>query len=300
MSNLLQRVLTGVIGVAAIITVIWLSPWGTFAFCLLVGLAGYFEYSKLLGMLKKPTTWVMLVGTLLFFCLGTLGKELVELPGAYAAIWAQKGKWAIWALFLPVIALLTLFDKSEKTPVDTLAKLIFGFVYTVLPLWLLADFSLPFSSNALVPKEILMGGAGPEVYAPHIPLGFMFMVWATDTFAYFGGRFMGKHKLMERISPKKTWEGSISGSLGCIGFGVIFGLVWDDPGLAFFLPASFLVAVFSQLGDLVESMFKRSLKIKDSGGILPGHGGILDRFDGFYLALPFVWAYALAYLHLLS
>lgn len=301
MNNLAKRVITGVIGVAAIIFVMWVSPWGAFVFCLVVGLAGLFEFYKITELLKKPTAWVMLVGALLFFGLGALGKDLLPEQNLSLAVWGQYGKWAIWALLLPLTALMTLFDADEKQPMETLAKLVFGFCYTVLPIYLLMDISLPLGYSRVGPDGVIpFNGAAPAEYLFHIPLGFMFMVWATDTFAYFGGKFLGKHKLFERISPKKTWEGSITGGIGCIGFGALFGAIFPEPGFLFFIPISVLVAIFSQTGDLVESMFKRSLKIKDSGGILPGHGGILDRFDGFYISLPFVWLYVMIYIHLLT
>jgi phosphatidate cytidylyltransferase len=301
MSNLAQRILTGVIGVAAIIFVLWVSPWGAFAFCLIVAIAGLLEFYKITGLLKKPTAWVMLTGALVFMVLGGMGKDLIDFSEVGIAHWAQFGKWAIWAFLLPLTALITLYDKKETDPLGTQAKLVFGFCYTVLPLYLLMDISLPHGNPLPGAGGISpMNGAAPSTYLFQVPLGFMFMVWATDTFAYFGGRFLGKHKLMERISPKKTWEGAISGGLGAILFGAIYGFAFDAPGLAYFLPMGAIVAVFSQTGDLVESMYKRSLKIKDSGGILPGHGGILDRFDGFYVALPFTWLYVLVYLHFLG
>ena len=300
MNNLLQRVLTGVIGVAAIITVLWLSPWGIFAFCIIVGLAGLFEFYKITGLLKKPTAWVMLVGALAFFAIGLFGKELIPDLSAQTATWGQFGKWGIWALLLPLTALITLFDKNEKAPLETLAKLVFGFCYTVLPLWLLLDISVPLGYDRLTLYGLTpLNGAAPETYLPHVPLGFMFTVFAVDTFAYFGGRFLGKNKLFERISPKKTWEGAIVGALGCIGIGAAFGAIWPEPGMLFFIPVALIVSIFSQTGDLVESMFKRSLKIKDSGGILPGHGGFLDRFDGFYISLPFVWIFAVIFQYMI-
>ncbi|MCD6160869.1 MAG: phosphatidate cytidylyltransferase [candidate division Zixibacteria bacterium] len=119
---------------------------------------------------------------------------------------------------------------------------------------------------------------------------FIFLiVWATDTAAYFGGKTFGKHKLTERLSPKKTWEGFYSGFIGAIIAAVVSMLV--------FLPISWIQAIvisivacfFGQLGDLIESGLKRHCRIKDSSAILPGHGGILDRFDSFFFAAPAVY-----------
>lgn len=117
------------------------------------------------------------------------------------------------------------------------------------------------------------------------------MLWTNDTGAYLAGRFFGKHKLFERISPKKTWEGSIGGGILTIGVAFILSVYFTNLDQTNWIVLAILVAVFGGLGDLVESMLKRSLNIKDSGNLLPGHGGILDRFDGLLLSIPFIYSY---------
>ncbi len=114
---------------------------------------------------------------------------------------------------------------------------------------------------------------------------------ANDTGAYLVGRKFGKHKLFERISPKKTWEGSFGGAILGLGVGYLNAQLFPDLSLFNWMIVALLVVVFGSLGDLVESMFKRSLGIKDSGKLLPGHGGILDRFDGIFIAAPVVYTY---------
>ena len=120
------------------------------------------------------------------------------------------------------------------------------------------------------------------------------LIWVNDSFAYMTGMLLGRHKMWERHSPKKTWEGTVGGALFCIATAVIVGpivgghellnrLDWAVIGL--------LCSVIGTLGDLVESMFKRSCGVKDSGNIMPGHGGVLDRFDSILMAVPFVCAY---------
>ena len=125
----------------------------------------------------------------------------------------------------------------------------------------------------------------------HYPLAFMLMLWANDTGAYLTGKQFGRTKLFERHSPKKTWEGFIGGALiSAIAAELIAHyfqeLLWQQ-----WVFMAILISFFGTLGDLVESMFKRSINVKDSGGILPGHGGLLDRFDGLLLAAPIVYAY---------
>jgi len=119
------------------------------------------------------------------------------------------------------------------------------------------------------------------------------MLWANDTGAYLSGRSFGKHKLFERISPNKTWEGFIGGILLAVVIALnlehYFGALskWE------WVTMAVIIGVFGTLGDLVESMLKRSLGVKDSGNILPGHGGLLDRFDGLLMAAPLVFFFLL-------
>ena len=121
------------------------------------------------------------------------------------------------------------------------------------------------------------------------------MVWASDVFAYLLGSKIGKNKMFPRISPNKTWEGTLSGVLGAILVGYGCSLFFSTIELIFvhWIILASICTVFGILGDLVESMLKRSLGIKDSGNILPGHGGMLDRFDAFVLVIPFVFSYLL-------
>jgi phosphatidate cytidylyltransferase len=120
-------------------------------------------------------------------------------------------------------------------------------------------------------------------------MGFLIILWSNDTGAYLSGRALGRTKLFERISPNKTWEGFIGGVL--LAMGVAFGLSYWFGTLTKleWVMIAAIIGIFGTLGDLVESMLKRSLGIKDSGSILPGHGGFLDRFDGLLIAAPLVY-----------
>jgi phosphatidate cytidylyltransferase len=125
----------------------------------------------------------------------------------------------------------------------------------------------------------------------HYPLAFLLLLWANDTGAYLVGRKFGRSKLFERHSPKKTWEGFIGGIVISAAVSLIIAYFFKDLPWNQWVSAAILIACFGTLGDLVESMFKRSINVKDSGSILPGHGGLLDRFDGFLLAAPIVYTY---------
>jgi phosphatidate cytidylyltransferase len=182
-----------------------------------------------------------------------------------------------WILLLPVtlsaIAILELFKKTEA-PFTNIAYTYFGLMFTIVP------FSF-FHALAY-----LDGG-----FNPHLPLAFLLMLWGNDTGAYLVGSKFGRTKLFERHSPKKTWEGFIGGLLITIGIAFILNNYFTEIALGNLIGMAVLISTFGTIGDLIESMLKRSLNVKDSGGILPGHGGLLDRFDGLLLAAPIVYAY---------
>jgi phosphatidate cytidylyltransferase len=124
-------------------------------------------------------------------------------------------------------------------------------------------------------------------------MGFFILLWTSDTGAYLAGKNFGRTKLFERISPKKTVEGSLGGLI--LSLGVAYGIsFWfDDVTRIDWMVIALLIVVFGTFGDLFESLLKRNLMIKDSGTLLPGHGGVLDRFDGLFLAVPAVFFYLL-------
>jgi phosphatidate cytidylyltransferase len=122
-------------------------------------------------------------------------------------------------------------------------------------------------------------------------IGYLGILWLNDTGAYFTGSLIGKHKLFERISPKKTWEGSIGGAVLAIATAYLASILFPQFSAWKWIGIGILTVIFGTLGDLVESALKRSLNIKDSGTILPGHGGILDRFDAVLVSVPFVFVF---------
>jgi phosphatidate cytidylyltransferase len=131
---------------------------------------------------------------------------------------------------------------------------------------------------------------GLATIGPRLLLFALMIIWVSDTTAYFVGRAIGKHPFAPDLSPKKTWEGAIAGLFGSLLVAVIFAR-WLPATLLQLLIAAGLGNVAGQIGDLLESAYKRSAGVKDSGGLLPGHGGILDRIDALILALPVVWYY---------
>jgi len=122
-------------------------------------------------------------------------------------------------------------------------------------------------------------------------LAVVLFTWTFDTFAYFFGVLVGKNKLAPKISPKKSWEGFFGGVIAGVGLAFILSEFWEIYTPLKWAIISVIVSIGATFGDLVESMMKRSAGIKDSGNVLPGHGGVFDRFDGFVFAIPFVFAY---------
>lgn len=180
-------------------------------------------------------------------------------------------------LILPVtlsaIAISELF-KKHTAPFTNIAYTYLGLMLTIVP------FSF---FHAL---GYINGG-----FNAHLPLAFLLMLWANDTGAYLVGSKFGRTKLFERHSPKKTWEGFIGGTVITVGVAFILNNFFIEVPLQHLIWMAVLISVFGTIGDLIESMLKRSLNVKDSGGILPGHGGLLDRFDGLLMAAPIVYAY---------
>ena len=178
----------------------------------------------------------------------------------------------ILALSLIIIATITLFKFSSELYYDE-GKLIFTVIYV----------SLPFGFALGLPK-FYDGTFTWEVFLLFV------LIWSSDSFAYFTGRLFGKHKMAPKISPKKTWEGFVGGVI----FTLVLGYFIEQkfPELrGNWIIVGFLVSVFAPIGDLVESQLKRTFGVKDSGNIIPGHGGVLDRLDSFIIAAPVVYLY---------
>ena len=155
-------------------------------------------------------------------------------------------------------------------------------MYIVLPLSLI---------NVLAFKTKSFTCFSDEVPFYVIPLAIYIFIWANDTGAYLSGSLLGKHKLFPRISPKKSWEGSIGGALLTVAGAVVISLFYGFMNVWQWVGMALVVVVFGTFGDLTESMVKRHLGIKDSGKMLPGHGGILDRLDSMLFAIPAVVMY---------
>jgi phosphatidate cytidylyltransferase len=177
-------------------------------------------------------------------------------------------------LFIPFI--IELF-RNKAFPITNISTTLLGVFYIAIPLALLNIIPIISFVSDVNHKGLL--------------LGTFILIWTNDTFAYLVGVKLGKTRLFERISPKKSWEGSIGGLIFSLIAAYILSLFYLELTLPAWLGMAIIVVISGSLGDLTESMFKRSLNIKDSGTILPGHGGILDRLDALFIAAPFIFFY---------
>lgn len=198
--------------------------------------------------------------------------------------------WGFIALFITIMAgCLIEFVKIMKL-IHGNKYLYFipvSLIYIILPLYMMLDLGITVHMNKTAPDDLSL------LYNPVIPCVILFSIWINDTMAYLVGSFIGKTPFSP-ISPKKTWEGTIGGAILCITVISTIGSVLPATaslGWKHLLIISLLCAVFGILGDLLESKLKRMANIKDSGNIMPGHGGFLDRFDSMLVATPFVWLY---------
>lgn len=176
-------------------------------------------------------------------------------------------------LLVSIKALFFLFDKKNK-PVDSLSKYVYLIGYIILPFVLITK--IPFVENS---------------YNPNIILSIFILIWVNDTFAFLVGKTFGKHKLFEKVSPKKTIEGFVGGFIFSIVAGIILAQFLMLQSYIHWIFIAVLASVFGTLGDLVESKFKRIANVKDSGNIMPGHGGVLDRLDSIIFVAPIVFLF---------
>lgn len=268
MSSFTQRAITAVGFLVVMITGIYISSYSLFALFGLISFLGVWEYQTLVALypFNQHTTlqrdkWILSVmGLLVYALIGLVSMHLLPL-------------WAL-LFILPLVFLLfikELFDAKSPNPFVRVALNITGLLYLVVPLAMIN--TIANENNTFEPNRIM---------------GMLLLIWANDTGAYILGSKIGKTPFFKRISPKKTWEGTISGMITTLILAAILGFVFNELSVVQWYGVAVCVIIFSTLGDLVESMLKRNLGIKDSGTILPGHGGILDRFDALLLVVPYI------------
>ena len=275
-NNFIQRAVTGVLFVIVLVGCILYSPLSFGILFTIISVLSVHEFAQLVSKSSEVS----------------INKTITALGGAYLflALMSFCTQQSVGArVFLPYLGLLLYMMITElylkkKNPTGNWAYSMLSQLYVALPFALLNVLAFQNSSET-----------GSVTYNPILPLSIFVFIWLSDTGAYCVGSLIGKHRLFERISPKKSWEGSIGGGIfsiaSSLGFAHFFPFMpgWQWVGLAI------VVVIFGTWGDLTESLMKRQLGIKDAGNILPGHGGMLDRFDSALMAIPaaVVYLYAL-------
>lgn len=266
MGNFYQRLLTGFAIITVITSAVMHSIYSLLFLCLAINLLGLWEFYKLFHYTNDPTR-------------KTLGILLSVFLLMSICLWSNQQLDAKILLinipFVSVIFVAELYLRSA-TPFVSIALLFLGLIYITLPSILL------FACAVSIPKHL---------NSQEVVLGYFFLLWANDTGAYVAGSLLGRNSLFSRISPNKTWEGSAGGAFLVIVIVHINYTFLQELSFLSWSTMGGVVIVMGTFGDLVKSLMKRSLNKKDSGNFLPGHGGILDRFDSLLGSVPWIYAY---------
>jgi len=273
MKKLIIRTVTGIAFVALVVAAVLISPLFLFGLFFVFTYLGLYEYRTLLLQNGINLSIAFYIVGLIIYVIG-FGIVSHEIHGGMGKTITP----IIVFLLLPLLFVLFIVEmfRKQENPFTNIAYSILGIMWIVLPFTLINCLSLL------------------TVKWKYLLLSVFIIIWLYDTFAYCVGMLIGKHRLFERISPKKSWEGAIGSTiltLTAAYFADSLFPMCSPLNPLKLMGLALVIVVFGTLGDLVESMFKRQLSVKDSGTILPGHGGILDRFDSLLFAIPFVWLY---------
>nr|MBE6191988.1 phosphatidate cytidylyltransferase [Rikenellaceae bacterium] len=275
LKNLVVRTVSG-IGLTVVVLggILW-SQWSLGAVLLLLLVGGMWEFYNLSAKQAiNPQRFLgLLAGVLLFALNFAFVSNDIEVLGAASRLFA--GGLAMLLLLVPLMFICELYRK-QPNPAANIGATLMGVCYVALPLSL--TLYLPI--------------IGSEAWNPWVLIAYICIVWSNDVFAYLVGMAIGRRRLFERLSPKKSWEGFFGGLVGAVVAGVVVAHLMHHDYITWGVLAV-VVAVTAVFGDLAESMFKRAADVKDSGALIPGHGGVLDRFDALLLSAPFVFIYML-------
>ncbi|MGV3459881.1 MAG: phosphatidate cytidylyltransferase [Flavobacterium sp.] len=266
MNESVVRTLSGIVYIALLVTATLFSPE---SFIILFGifmLIAVHEFSRLVQVgFVNP----MISASVLFLC-NAVNVFADKINGVYLEV-----LFVSVALFVNIKLIYDLFNKKQLIPksanmsrLELMGYITFSFLLLI---------RLPFNGDD---------------FQPSIIIGIFILIWTNDTFAYIVGKTMGRHKLLERISPKKTVEGFLGGLVfAIIGSYIISCFDWFGMSTLLWVSTAIILVITGTLGDLIESRFKRNAGVKDSGNIMPGHGGILDRLDSIIFAIPFLFLF---------
>ena len=264
MSNLIKRTLTGLLFTATLLITLIFSQYSMIAMIVIVAVLCLLEFYNIGNRLELNPQYMfgILISVIMLMMTFLFAKSILP----YECI----------IILIPIFFfafIIQLYIKHKK-PLESIAITYFPILYIILPLMLI----------------ILLGFITGE-YNYRLIIGILILIWTSDTFAYLVGVAIGRHPLFPRISPKKSWEGFIGGLVFCCVVSQILAHYWQILSYWEWGILAFIVAITGVFGDLFESLLKREAAVKDSGTILPGHGGVLDRFDSLFIVMPFAYAF---------
>ena len=268
LNNLTSRVIVALIGIPLIVALCLIGKIPFLIFVLFIGLISFNEYSSMLR--SKNSFPNKLIGFL-----------------AVAVLIINEYKLIIdyHLLFTLIIIFLLLFElfRNKSSAINNIGSTLLGIFYIGI-----------FSASIINLRQFYADSVFTYSQGGYLILSILISIWLCDSAAYFIGSAYGLHKLIPRISPKKSWEGAIAGFIfSVVGVVVSKSFMLEFLSLADAIIIGIIIGVFGQIGDLVESLIKRDTNVKDSSSIIPGHGGILDRFDSLLFTAPIVYLYLL-------
>lgn len=272
MSDLVRRSITGAGIVLFLLTGFLLHPVSFYITGLILLSASMYEYYRIVTTSgARPMVVPGIISGMILYTLATcISAGIIEMK--------------MLLLMIPFFSCLLIAElyRNQEKPFDSLAHTVFPLIWIALP-FSLFPFTAFFQEGmpAILPHRF--------IFSPGIVVGFFLLIWSNDTGAYLAGVTFGRHRLMERISPKKSWEGFFGGLFLSLFVAWLISDIMNQENSFMWLAISIVVSIFGTFGDLSESMLKRSTGIKDSGSIMPGHGGFLDRFDSAILSFPLVY-----------
>ncbi|MFW6268426.1 MAG: phosphatidate cytidylyltransferase [Marinilabiliaceae bacterium] len=264
MSNFWKRTLTAFVFVLAIVGGVWLHPLAYMIIFAVVVFFGMYEFIRIVEGLntKVQTFWSMTIGMFVYL-------------GAFLMFYSDIHP-RLFVAMVPLVGgvfLSELYSGNKNSLLNIAATLI-------VPMYV----ALPF---AFLHHLAFFGGQ----YGAELLLGFFLLIWVNDSGAYLFGSWLGRRKLFPSVSPAKSWEGAAGGFFVTLIMAFVNSQIFGFIGLTDWMVVGALASVLGNYGDLIESMLKRSVNIKDSGNVLPGHGGVLDRFDAVFFSAPAVSCY---------
>lgn len=274
MKDLTKRTLTGIIFVIIVVACIKVSNYSFLALSLAIIILSMLEFYRIVKNIKiiPQRYYGIFIGIILFII------------HYFTLIGYLDSRY--YLILIPLIVSVFIYElfRDQRRPFSNIAYTILGVIYIALPVTLFCNFVFT------IPED-----GSKTLYNPNLLLGFFFLIWANDTASYIFGQAFGKRKLFRRVSNKKTWEGCLGGAVTTIFVAYLISSWLGVFMMHHWLIIGGIIVVMGTLSDLSESLFKRSVYIKDTGTLLPGHGGMLDRIDSVLLSAPFIYAYITLY-----